>query len=228
MKPAPLPPNEAARLKALKRYQLLNSLPEEEYDDIAKIASEICGTPIALINLIDENKQWTKARYGIDTKETPREHSFCAHAILELDQVMIVPDTRYDERFFDNPLVTNGNPNIAFYAGMPIVNSEGYPLGALCVVDTRPRDLSEQKINSLKALAKLVQTNFELRITKMELEESRERLMVAQPLVNTILNEVEMLETGNLNPDQADQIALFKDTVIAFKTLLEDPGSFQD
>jgi GAF domain-containing protein len=227
MKPAPLPPNEAARIKALRRYQLLNSLPEEVYDDITRIASEICGTPIALLTLVDENRQWHKAKQGIDLKEIPRENSFCAHGILEPDRIMVVPDARYDKRFFDNPLVT-GDPSIVFYAGVPIVSTEGYPFGSLCIIDNRPRELSDSKLESLKALAKLVQTNFELRITKMELEESRERLLVAQPLVNTILNEIEMLEKSNLNPDQADQINLFKDMVISFKTLIEDPSAFRE
>jgi GAF domain-containing protein len=105
MKPAPLPPDEAARLKALKRYRLLDSLPEEVYNDITRLASEICGTPIAMLNLIDENRQWTKSSYGIQIKDLPRERSFCAHAILEPSQLLVVDDLRYDERFADSPLV---------------------------------------------------------------------------------------------------------------------------
>ncbi len=223
MKPAPLPPDEAARLKALKRYQLLNSLPEQVYDDIAKLASDICGTPIAMLNLIDENRQWTKAKYGISGVDIPREHSFCAHTILNSSDLMIVPDARYDERFFDNPLV-KGEPYIAFYAGMPIVNSEGYAFGTLCLADSRPRELPEHKLELLKALAKLVQTNFDLRFANLELEESRAHLLAARPVVDTILNQVASLDTGKLPPEQASQVALFRDTVLAFKALLEEPG----
>jgi GAF domain-containing protein len=227
MKPAPLPPNEAARLKALRRYQLINSLPEEVYDDITKIASEICGTPIAIINLIDENRQWTKARYGIELKELPREQSMCAHAILAPDEIMIVPDARYDERFFDSPLVVNDLP-VIFYAGMPISDSSGYPLGTLCVVDSRPRDLSDQKLMALRALAKLVQTHFDLRITKMELEENNKRLSQAQPLVNTMLTEIENMEKSHTPSLPGTQAAPFKETVIALKNILEGPDSFRE
>jgi GAF domain-containing protein len=227
MKPAPLPPDEAARLKALKRYKMLNSLPEQVYDDITRLASEICGTPIAMLNLIDENRQWTKAQYGIEATDMPREYSFCAHSILDPYQLMIVPDARYDERFFDNPLVM-GKPHIAFYAGMPIANSEGYAFGTLCLVDTRPRELSEHKLELLKALAKLVQTNFDLRFANMELEESRANLMTARPVVNTILSKLDGLDTGKLPSGQADQAALFRDTVLAFKALLEEPGAHGD
>jgi len=226
MKSAPLPPDEAARLRALKRYQLLNSLPEQVYDDITRLASEICSTPIAMLNLIDENRQWTKATYGLDASDMPREQSFCAHAILDPSEVMIVPDTRYDERFFDNPLVT-GEPYVAFYAGMPIINAEGYAFGTLCLVDSRPRELPEHKLELLKALAKLVQTNFDLRFANMELHESRANLMTARPVVNTILSKLEGLDTGKLPPEQAGQAALLRDAVLAFKALLE-PGAGHD
>jgi GAF domain-containing protein len=224
MKPAPLPPDEVARLNALKRYRLLNSLPEQVYDDITKLASEICGTPIAMLNLIDENRQWTKAGHGIKATEMPREQSFCAYAILDPSEVMIVPDARYDERFFDNPLV-KGEPFVAFYAGMPILNSEGFAFGTLCLVDSRPRELSEHKLELLKALAKLVQTNFDLRFANMELQESKANLLTARPVVSTILSRLDSLNTSQLPPEQASQAALFRDTVIAFNALLEEPGA---
>jgi GAF domain-containing protein len=225
MKSTPIPPNEAARLKALRRYQLLDSLPEDIYNDITRIASAICGTPVAIINLIDEHRQWTKARYGIELKEFPRDQSFCAHAILQPDEIMLVPDARYDERFFDNPLVMGDLP-VIFYAGMPIVDSGGYPLGTLCVVDNRPREMSDQKLMALKALAKLVQTNFELRITKMELEENRERLLLAQPLINTILNEVENMEKSSISSLPGTPATPIKEKVTLLKSILEAPDSF--
>jgi GAF domain-containing protein len=227
MKSAPIPPNEAARLKALRRQQLLNSLPENVYNDITRIASEICGTPIAIINLIDENRQWTKANYGVEMKDLPREQSFCAHAILQPDEIMLVPDARYDERFFDNPLV-RGNSPVIFYAGVPVLSNEGLAVGTLCVVDSRPRELSDQKQMALRALAKLVQTHFDLRITKMELEENNKRLMLAQPLVNTLLMEVENMEKSSIPSLPGTQAGPFKETVIALKNILEGPDSFRE
>jgi GAF domain-containing protein len=215
MQPAPLPPDEVARLKALKRYKLIYSLSEEVYDDIARIASEICGTPIALINLIDENQQWTKAKYGTELTTLPREQSFCAHAILAPDEIMLVADARYDERFFDNPLVKGDSP-IIFYAGMTLVSTDGQPLGTLCVVDNRPRELSDQKQMALRALAKLVQTNFELRKTRIELEESKEKVLSAQPLVNKLLEE---LEKSNFTPLQAHHNTPLKDIILKLKEI---------
>ncbi len=227
MKSAPLPPDEAARLKALKRYQLLDSLPEEVYNDITRLASEICGTPIAMLNLVDEKRQWTKSRFGIDIVNIPRERSFCAHAILNPTELMIVPDARYDERFSDNPLVT-GEPYIVFYAGMPIVNAEGYAFGSLCLADSRPRELPEHKLELLKALTKLVQTNFDLRFANMELQESRANLMTARPAVDAILGRLDGLDAGKLPPEQAGQAARFRDTVLAFKALLDKQDADRD
>ena len=188
MKSAPLPPNESDRIKSLNEHKLLDTLPEEVYDDITRIATEICGTPIALLTLIDEDRQWFKSKQGVSVSETPREHSFCAHAIVDPGEALIVQDARYDERFHDNPLTT-GEPNIVFYAGVPVKDAEGHALGTLCVIDNRPRELAEQKLESLRALAKLINAHFALRKTKLELEENREKLRLAQPLVNTIWEE---------------------------------------
>lgn len=124
MKPAPLPPNEAERLRALSEYKILDTLPEDTYDDITKIATEICGTPIALITFVDKNRQWFKSKQGMSIAETSREYSFCAHAIINPDEAMVVPDARYDERFLDNPLTT-GEPHVIFYAGVPLKDVSG-------------------------------------------------------------------------------------------------------
>ena len=167
--------NEARRIHALKSYQILDTLPESDYDDITKIASEICNVPITLISLIDDNRQWFKSKIGLSTAETERDISFCGHAILDPSNPLIVEDARKDIRFADNPLVTN-SPNIAFYAGIPLVDHDGFALGTLCAIDDHPRQLNLNQIESLKALARQVVLLFELRKNKIELEEKNEYL----------------------------------------------------
>src|SRR5271168_1801643 len=158
---APLPKNEAARLETLQRYGVLDTLPELEFDDLSRLASMICGTPIALVSLIDEKRQWFKSRVGLEEAETPLDIAFCAHAILEPD-VMVVPDARADERFRNNPFVT-AHPGVRFYAGAPLVTPEGHALGTLCVMDHQPRDMSSDQRHALKSLSRLVVTQLELR-----------------------------------------------------------------
>jgi hypothetical protein len=172
MQSAPIPPNESQRLAALASYQLLDTLPEEVYDDITKIASELCGTPIAMLSLIDKDRHWAKSRQGVEITEFSRDLSFCAHAIINPDTPMVVEDLRYDERFHDHPFVT-GTSNILFYAGVPVVDTDGFALGTICVLDHRPRALPEEKLAALKALAKLVQAHLSLRKVTLELTQTK-------------------------------------------------------
>jgi signal transduction histidine kinase len=163
------PHNESERLRALRSYGVLDTLSEREYDQLTAIASQICGCRMSLISLIDEERQWFKARVGLDVSETAREFAFCAHAIHEPRKTLVVPDARLDDRFHDNPLVT-GDPHLAFYAGVPLVNEDGLPLGTLCVLDSEPKTLSESQLNALNALAEQVMALLELRRSKIVLE----------------------------------------------------------
>ena len=172
----PLPENENARLKILHDYQILDTPAEDTFDDIALLASQICDAPIALISLVDENRQWFKSRIGLDIEETPRDVSFCAHAIASSSpDVFLVYDVLNDERFIENPLVVN-EPQIRFYAGAPLVTPEKESLGTLCVIDRKPRQLTERQISALQALARQVSLQLELRRTSALLAQANEEL----------------------------------------------------
>lgn len=153
--PSPAAEVEAARLRALARADILDTLPEQAFDDITALASQICGTPIALISMVDAQRQWFKSRVGLAVAQTGRDVAFCAHAILQPDELMVVPDTLLDARFVDNPLVT-GEPSIRFYAGAPIVTRDGHALGTLCAIDRQPRQLDAGQLASLRLLARQV------------------------------------------------------------------------
>jgi diguanylate cyclase (GGDEF)-like protein len=167
--PAALPDNEAQRLAALKRYDVLDTEEEQEYDDLTTMAAAICDVPISVISLIDENRQWFKSRHGIDATETPRDEAFCAHAILRPDEIMEVPDSALDRRFAGNPLVTGG-PKIRFYAGAPLLSAEGAAIGTICVIDQKPRELTPLQRKGLSALSRRVVAQFEMRQLVAQLE----------------------------------------------------------
>ncbi|MEY4635795.1 MAG: hypothetical protein RJA55_1593 [Acidobacteriota bacterium] len=159
--------NESARLKALRAYHILDTDPEQAFDDLTLLASQVCGTPIALISLVDENRQWFKSRTGLDVQETARSISFCSHAI-EQPGLFEVPDTLGDSRFRDNPLVLS-DPHIRFYAGAPLLTRDGDPLGTICVIDRLPRTLTEGQRAALNALRRQAEAQLELRRTLGEL-----------------------------------------------------------
>lgn len=169
-----IPENEQNRLTSLRSHGLLDTLPEAEYDDLVSIASSICETPIAIISLIDEDRQWFKSIKGLPPGEMPRELSFCAHAINNHGEILQVEDTLNDDRFSDNPLVKD-DPKVRFYAGAPIMDSNGFALGTLCVVDQKPRNLNDSQLKALRSLANSVQHLLALRLTLRELEESKFR-----------------------------------------------------
>lgn len=156
-----MPQNEIARLNALRSYELLDTVEEEIYDQLTTLASKVCGTPISLISLVDQDRQWFKSHVGLAARETTREESFCAHSIVD-EQPLIVKDARQDDRFHDNPLVV-GDTNLVFYAGIPLIDNEGYALGTLCVIDHQPRELTPEQMTSLRILAKQIVTQFHLR-----------------------------------------------------------------
>ncbi|WP_166336870.1 ATP-binding protein [Sphingobacterium chungjuense] len=170
---------EHQRLAALRAYHILDTAIEDDYEELTELAAAICGTPIALISLVDEERQWFKSHRGLDVTETERSQSFCAHAILNPTELMQVENARLDPRFQDNPLVT-GDPHISFYAGMPLVDDEGFALGSLCVIDRKPRKLDETQKKALKTLSQQVINKLILRKKFRELEAAhRENIEVS-------------------------------------------------
>lgn len=188
--------DDASRVAALEKYAILDTDPEQVFDDLTFLASFICKTPIALISLVDEKRQWFKSRVGITDSETSREIAFCSRAIQQSD-LFIVPDALEDDRFRDNPLVVS-DPHIRFYAGAPLINEDGYALGTLCVVDRSPRKLDAEQKDALKALSRLVLGQLEFRRnlillkealtdrTREEHERQRELLHVQQTLMRVL------------------------------------------
>ena len=164
-----IPRNEKDRLLALEAYNILDTLPEEEYDAITKIAAQICGTPIALISLVDKDRQWFKSKQGLGAAETSRDISFCGHANNTPNELFEIENSLEDPRFYDNPLAV-GDPHVIFYAGFPLVTPDGEAVGTLCVIDNKPGKLSRDAKDTLNLLAKQVITTLELRKQNLEVE----------------------------------------------------------
>jgi len=203
VKTAPLPSNETQRLAALRRYNVLDTQAEAAFDDLTRLAAQICGTPVSLITLLDENRQWFRSRAGLDIAETSRDLSFCSHAILQAD-LLVVEDAGIDERFADNPLVTEG-PSIRSYAGMPLITPDGFALGTLCVIDRQPRQFTPAQAEALRTLARQVMTQLELRRHLAELarnveqhQRTEERLRTTEAFYQTL---VETLPQNILRKD---------------------------
>src|SRR6266704_3753750 len=169
---ASLPASEKKRLKVLWQYDVLDTVPEEVFDDLTELAARICEAPITLITLVDEDRQWFKSKVGVTINETSRDISFCSHAIEQSD-LFIVPDATLDKRFAKNPLVTS-DPKIRFYAGAPLITPDGHALGTLCVIDKVPRELRPDQKQALRVLARHVMTQLELRRRSHELARAHE------------------------------------------------------
>lgn len=196
---AELPKDEAARLDALRRYAILDTGAEQSYDDLTRLAAHIAGTPIALISLIDEDRQWFKSRVGLDATETPRDQAFCAHAILKPEETMVVPDATRDVRFSGNPLVTGG-PGIRFYMGTPLLTPDRQPLGTLCVIDNQPREMEPERVAALEILSRQVVAQFELRRVAAEL---KQEVANRDVYLEQLHSYQQQLEKNNLDLQQA-------------------------
>ncbi|MDP9081455.1 MAG: GAF domain-containing sensor histidine kinase [Bacteroidota bacterium] len=178
----PLPENEVERLAALQSYNIFDTAEEKDFDAIASLASAICGVPIALITFIDEKRQWFKSHHGTDFTENVREFSFCTHVIASGDEIMIIEDAAIDERFVDNPMVT-GPTSVTFYAGVPLVNEDGFALGTLCVIDQETQKLTDTQTEALKTLGRQIVDKLELRRKVAYLEKANQELLNSNVLI---------------------------------------------
>jgi len=191
MRKYPVPANETERLATLRAYKILDTKPEERFDELTKLAALICGVPISLISLIDTDRQWFKSKFGLSLEETPRAQAFCTHAIMQ-PEMFVVPDATQDERFAQNPLVT-GDLHVRFYAGAPLAARDGHLLGTLCVIDHEPHTLSEAQKEALAILGRLVIANIELRSDLHDLRDALKREATERSASNSATNLDEII-----------------------------------
>lgn len=231
-----IPEDDAERMKELYKYELLDTVYEHEFDELVRLASKICNVPISLITLVDVDRQWFKAKHGLDANQTSRSVSFCGHAVLS-EQLFEVNDAMGDERFYDNPLVT-GEPNIRYYAGMPLVTQKGYKIGTLCVIDRKPRELDVEQKHALDILSKQVIKLFDLRLRNKEKQriiDVQQKMMaimahdirgplsalkMSYDLKNEgMLTEEEVVMMDKLVPDQLESTVTLLNNIVDWGTL---------
>ncbi|GHC52134.1 GAF domain-containing sensor histidine kinase [Ulvibacter litoralis] len=236
MIPPKKPTNEIERLAEVKQYNLLDTLPEKDFDNITSLLASICEVPISLITLLDSDRNFLKSHFGIAIKESPRDLSLCAHAILQEKEVFIIEDTRKDERFKDNPILQKFGT--VFYAGAPLINKNGYPLGTLCIYDTKPRKLSYKQIKSIILLSKQVVNLFELHSKnnalleyQIEQQKRNERLhqfahLVSHDLKSPLANITSLTRLlrdeneGNLNEDSLQYLEYIEESSLTLKNYI--------
>lgn len=227
--PAPLPDNEEARIAALHRYEILDTLPEQAFDRITRLASTILGAPIALISLVDSQRQWFKSRHVLDVTETSRDAAFCSY-VVQTNNVLVVNNADEDMHFCNNPLVA-GEPRIRFYAGAPLTTADGFTLGSLYIIDMKPHDeMTERELNILRNLAALAVDEIEIRSISQHAQKATEAKSkfianmsheIRTPL-NAIMGFANMLEESSLSRDQHQQVATIRSSGQALLDIVND------